>query len=84
MNQRYQTRWANGAWRVFDTHNYTTVRLCYMQADANAACHEMNLMQAWKVLARMNWLKGTFQINKFNNSPQGQHALREAEKKEKA
>jgi hypothetical protein len=24
---RYEKRWANGYWRVFDTHLYTTVRL---------------------------------------------------------
>lgn len=36
------------------------------------------------LLNHLAWLKGTYQINQFNKSPQGKHALREAEKKEKA
>lgn len=34
--KRYEKRWANGAWRIFDTIRYTTVHLCYTEADADA------------------------------------------------
>lgn len=40
-------------------------------------------LRTW-LIDHLNWLKGTYQINEFNKSPQGKHAKREAEKKEKA
>lgn len=39
---RYQVRFANGEWRVFDTHEYTTVRLARSQRDAAGFTYRMN------------------------------------------
>ena len=33
---RYEVRWANGYWRVFDTDRYTTVSLCGLKTEAQA------------------------------------------------
>lgn len=42
MNERFQVRWANGFWRLFDTFNYTTVDLAYTEKEALGACAEAN------------------------------------------
>ena len=32
---RYEKRWANGYWRIFDTVTYSTVELCNLSVDAD-------------------------------------------------
>jgi hypothetical protein len=39
---RYEKRWANGFWRVFDTQNYTTVELCSTSVEANQRVAQFN------------------------------------------
>jgi len=37
MIARYQKRWANGYWRVFDTHLYTTYSVCLTERECDKA-----------------------------------------------
>jgi hypothetical protein len=39
---RYEVRWANGSWRVFDTQQYTTHSLVGTQKEAVAAVSRLN------------------------------------------
>lgn len=39
---RFETRWANGYWRVFDTQRYTTVRLHWLLSEAMSDVARMN------------------------------------------
>lgn len=43
---RYEIRWANGSWRVFDTLHYTTVELCATQAETERAVDTLNALNA--------------------------------------
>lgn len=45
---RYEVRFGNGYWRVFDTHHYTTVCLCPTQVWAVEAAVEMNFKRSPK------------------------------------
>ena len=40
---RYEVRWANGYWRVFDTEEYTTHSLCGLKKEAQSAASKLNL-----------------------------------------
>lgn len=39
---RYEVRWANGSWRLFDTEQYTTAELFFIKKEADAACDRSN------------------------------------------
>lgn len=39
---RYQTRFSNGFWKTFDTHNYTTVWVHHLWVDAKNAEARIN------------------------------------------
>lgn len=39
---RFQVRWSNGAWKLFDTERYTAVDIFAMKRDALVACAEAN------------------------------------------
>jgi len=39
---RYEIRWANGSWRLFDVDQYTTVELFFIKREADAACERAN------------------------------------------
>lgn len=39
---RYETRFANGSWRVFDTFFYATLSLCRSKVDADTETAWLN------------------------------------------
>ena len=39
---RYETRWSNGYWKVFDTQLYTTARVCTLKTTALFMTGKMN------------------------------------------
>jgi hypothetical protein len=39
---RYEVRWGNGYWRVFDTERYTTHSLCGLKKEAVVAVAMLN------------------------------------------
>lgn len=39
---RYEVRWANGYWRIFDTERYTTLSLSDRKKEAVAAVAVLN------------------------------------------
>lgn len=43
---RYQMRWRNGTWHVFDTHTWRVYDARSLQADAQAILDDLALMEA--------------------------------------
>ena len=43
---RYQMRWRNGTWHVFDTHTWRVYDARSLQADAQAILDDLALMDA--------------------------------------
>lgn len=41
---RYETRWSNGFWKVFDTLNYTSIEAHHTRASADEAVRVANEM----------------------------------------
>jgi hypothetical protein len=39
---RYEVRWTNGYWKLFDSDEYTDVGLFYVKTEAEKACAEAN------------------------------------------
>lgn len=39
---RYEVRFTNGAWKLFDTVEYTDVALFFVRTEADRACNDAN------------------------------------------
>jgi hypothetical protein len=39
---RFEVRWNNGYWKVFDTHKYTDVNKAFLKKDALAQVKKLN------------------------------------------
>lgn len=42
MGTRYEVRWSNGYWKLFDTHWYCSAEIHFLRSDAIEAANWLN------------------------------------------